>query len=99
MPHINEERYRQGLAAYRAGHSMRDLINVGEEIERSAEAAMDELRSRSEGGTPEEMAKREEFYKTRSEGMPSLIAGYADGFIDDIRMIARGSGQRRGQTA
>lgn len=89
MPHIVDHRYNQGLAAYRAGLSMRDIMNISDEIEVSAEKAMDEIRSRAMGGTPEEDAQRDAIRRERQDGVPSVIAGFTDGFIEDIRTLAR----------
>lgn len=79
MPSIIQSRYDQGLAAYRAGHGIRHVVEVLDEIERTA-------RSAQEDPGPE----------YNHDAGPSVIAGFADGLIADIRTIA---GQRRGQTA
>lgn len=78
-PPIIPARHTQGLAAYRAGLSIRELVGSLEEIDRMhAEAKTDE-----------------EHEEIAASG-PSLIAGFADGLIDDIRLLASA---RRGQRA
>lgn len=79
MPSIVQPRYDQGLAAYRAGHGIRHVVDVLDEIERTARAA-----------------KEDPGPSFGHDAGPSVIAGFADGVIADIRTIAA---QRRGQTA
>jgi hypothetical protein len=71
-PPIIPARHSQGLAAYRAGLSLAELNGVLREID-----AMHEK--------PE--LTNEEHDEIAHSG-PSLIAGFADGLIDDIRLIA-----------
>lgn len=78
-PPIIPARHSQGLAAYRAGHSIAELIGITEEIERMHEQAQ----------------SNEEHREIEASG-PSLIAGFADGLIEDIRLLASA---RRGQKA
>jgi hypothetical protein len=75
-----QARHAQGLAAYRAGHSIKHMIEVAGEIN-----AMHD----HPGITAEQHEEIE-------NSLPSFAAGFADGFLEDIRLIA---GQRRGQTA
>jgi hypothetical protein len=68
MSHIVAARHTQGLSAYRAGRSIRELITTFEEIEQMRDQA-----------TPNEEI---------DNAGPSLIAGFADGLIEDIRALA-----------
>jgi hypothetical protein len=68
-----EARHTQGLAAYRAGHTFKHAIEVANEIEQM---------HRAEGVTPEE-------HEEISASIPSFLSGFADGFLDDIRTIAK----------
>ncbi len=79
-PHIIDARHKQGLAAYRSGLSLRELIGVFEEI--------DEMHNH-------ERLTNEQHDAIDNAG-PSLVAGFADGLIEDIRLLASA---RRGQRA
>jgi hypothetical protein len=79
-PPIIPARHAQGLAAYRAGHSIAELIGISEEIDR----------------LHDQPDLTNEQHNEISAAGPSLIAGFADGLIDDIRLLA---GARRGQRA
>lgn len=78
-PPIIPARHAQGLASYRSGLSIAELMGISEEIE-----AMHET------------AKTNEEHDEIAAAGPSLIAGFADGLIDDIRLLAN---TRRGQRA
>jgi hypothetical protein len=78
-PPISPARHAQGLAAYRSGKSLKELIGLVAEID-----AMH---------TPE-MTNEEHDEIQAAE--PSVICGFADGFLEDIRTLAN---QRRGQRA
>jgi hypothetical protein len=67
------DRYAQGQASYRAGHHLRDLFPIMEEIERLHEQA--DLTNQQH----DEIAA----------GAHSLLIGFADSLIDDIRHAAR----------
>jgi len=85
-PVIIEARHKQGLAAYRAGLSLRELYSTLDEIERMHE----QVQGADATVQHEEIAN----------SGPSLIAGFADGLIDDIRNLARSTVfQRRGVSA
>lgn len=71
-PPISPARHAQGLAAYRSGQSIKDLMALQDEIDRMHEQA----------------TTNEEHDEIAAAG-PSIIAGFADGFIDDIRTLAR----------
>lgn len=79
MPSIVQSRYDQGLAAYRAGHGIRHVVEVLNEIETIARGAQEDPGA-----------------NFNHDAGPSVIAGFADGLIADIRLLAN---QRRGQTA
>lgn len=79
-------RHQQGLAAYRAGLTVRELIGISDEIEQ-----MHEQVEEVEGGP----SARDQHEEIANAG-PSLIAGFADGLVTDIRMLAN---SRRGITA
>jgi len=78
-PPIIPARHAQGLAAYRGGLSIRELIGITDEID-----------------LMHEQAKTDEEHQEIEASGPSLIMGYAEGVIEDIRLIAA---QRRGQRA
>lgn len=79
-PPIIPARHQQGLAAYRTGLSILELMGIQDEID--AMHAKPDL-------------THEEHDEIAAAG-PSLVAGYADGLIEDIRLIAA---TRRGQRA
>jgi hypothetical protein len=80
--------HAQGLAAYRAGLSIKEIMTISGEIELMHEQVPH--------GAEDANAQHDEI----AAAGPSLIAGFADGLIDDIRNIARSPGfQRRGQSA
>lgn len=81
MPKLIRPRYEQGLAAYRAGHGILHVMEIGDEIENFSRAAESD---------PGPMYSH--------DAMPSVIAGFADGLIEDIRRIT-GTGRRAGLTA
>ena len=78
MSHIVEARHAQGLQAYRAGHSIRDLVGITETID-----AMHQ----KDGLSNEE-------HEEIDNATPSLLAGFLDGLIEDIRSLRPGRGQR-----
>jgi hypothetical protein len=80
--HVTPARHAQGLSAYRAGRSIRELITTFEEIEQMHEQA----------------TTNEEHEEIDNAG-PSLIAGFADGLVEDIRTLRTLVQARRGQTA
>ena len=65
--HIVEARYTQGLAGYRAGHTIRDLIEIADTFEQDGE---------------------------NDDEMPSLMVGFLDGLIEDIRSLRPVRGQK-----
>ncbi len=79
-PPIIPTRHAQGLSAYRAGLTIRELIGISDEIE--AMHKQPDLTN-------------EQHNEIDASG-PSLIAGFADGLIEDIRFIAN---NKRGQRA
>lgn len=79
-PPIIPARHSQGLAAYRAGLTIRELVGTADEIDRMHD---------------DPNLTNEQHEEIAASG-PSLIAGFADGLIEDIRTIAAA---RRGQTA
>lgn len=82
--HIVEARYNQGLAAYRGGLSIREVITTFEEIDLMHE----------------QPDLTNEQHEEISNAGPSLIAGFADGLIDDIRKLAGSTNiTRRGASA
>lgn len=79
-------RYEQGLSAYRAGHSLRDIINLTNEIEKT----YDDLPA---DATPEQCD--EVFH-----GAQSATLGFAEGFLEDFRSILHSPTiSRRGPSA
>jgi hypothetical protein len=83
-PVIVPARYTQGLSAYRAGLSIKEIISTFEEIEQMHEQ-------------PD--LSNEQHEEIANAG-PSLIAGFADGLIDDIRKLASSTSiTRRGASA
>lgn len=93
MPSIVQSRYDQGLAAYRAGHGIRHVVEVLDEIERGARGDRGAYEVKSGPDFSDIVDPGPSFGR---DAGPSLIAGFADGVLADIRAIA---GQRRGQTA
>jgi hypothetical protein len=86
-PVIVPARYTQGLSAYRAGLSIKEIISTFEEIERMHEQVQ-----------PGENADAE--HDEIANAGPSLVAGFADGLIDDIRKLASSTNiTRRGASA
>jgi hypothetical protein len=75
---IVADRYAQGQAAYRAGHHIKDLFPIMEEIER----------------LHEQSAITNEQHDEIAAGAHSLIVGFADCVIDDIRNLARARNPR-----
>jgi hypothetical protein len=97
MPQLIQSRYAQGLAAYRSGQGVGQLIAALDKIERDASEESQKISLVYE--KPEDREAAHERLRAGDfshDAGPSLIAGFADGVIDDIRAIA---GQRRGQTA
>lgn len=106
MPKIIQSRYEQGLAAYRAGHGLIHIMEISDEIENAYRKRWDEIGSKaalSPGSDPAaidaDRAALEAGEFSRDAG-PSIVAGFADGLIDDIRRITSSPAlSRRGQTA
>lgn len=82
MPHskLIEARHAQGLNAYHTGASIKDVIRTLDEI-----MAMHDKPDLTH-----------DEHKEISDAGPSFIAGFADGALEDFRMIVA---QRRGQRA
>lgn len=80
-PPFSPSRHAQGLQLYRTGASIADLIRTVQDVERMHEQP---------GLTNEQ-------HDEIAAASPSLCAGFADGALDDIRLIA--TGQRRGVRA
>lgn len=70
-PPFSAARHTQGLQLYRTGASIADLIRTVQDIERMHDA---------EGVTNEQ-------HEEIAAASPSLCAGFADGVIDDIRLL------------
>jgi hypothetical protein len=70
-PVIITARHNQGLAAYRAGLTLKELITVFGDIE---------LMHEQPDLSPEQ-------HEEIDDAGPSLIAGFADGLIEDIRSL------------
>ncbi len=81
---IVAHRYNEGLAAYRAGHNLRDMINLTNEVEKTYDDLPPEA-------TPEQ--RNEVFH-----GAQSVMLGFLDGFLEDFRNPAV-SRTRRGPSA
>lgn len=79
MPHLDQARYAQGQAAYTQGLGIGHLIEIGDEVEKAASKAYDEAKSPEERDAAHRMG--------RGDAVPSLIAGFMDGLINDVRSI------------
>ena len=71
--HIVGARHAQGLQAYRAGHTIRDLVGIAE--------AIDEMYKEDD--------LSDEEHQEIKDAIPSVMAGFLDGLIEDIRTLAR----------
>lgn len=71
-PPIIPARHAQGLASYRAGLSIAELNGILSEIDAMHDQPDVSIEQHNE----------------IAASAPSLIAGYADGLIDDIRLLA-----------
>ena len=79
-PPIIDARYNQGLAAYRGGLSIRELIKITDEID----------------AMHDQPDVTDEMHNEIAASPSSLIMGFAEGLIEDLRLVAS---QRRGQRA
>lgn len=78
-PMLIAARHTQGLQAYRAGHGIDHLMDVAHEIETMHEAP--DLTN--------------EQHEEIDNSIPSFLAGYLSGLVEDVRFIAnrqRGGG-------
>lgn len=83
---IVAHRYEQGLAAYRAGRTVHDMINVTNEVEKTYDDLPPEATSE----------QRQEIF----HGAQSVMVGFLDGFLHDFRTILHsGAITRRGPSA
>ena len=100
MAHLVPSRYEHGLASYNAGKSIAYLIEVATEIDdrydelntaigRASETPDAKVRQRI--GDEREALRNGEY---GADAMPSLIAGFMDGFLADIRKLAASAGSR-----
>lgn len=102
MPQLIQSRYAQGLEAYRSGQGVGQLVATIDGIEHRFHELLDANGSRASESDPAKQAAIQAERDVLHNGEfghnagPSLIAGFADGLIADIRSLA---GQRRGQTA
>lgn len=71
-PKLVTARHTQGLAAYRAGHGIDHVMDISNEI--------DEMHKAPDLTT--------EQHDEIESSIPSFIAGYMSGLIEDIRFIA-----------
>jgi len=76
---IVNDRYVQGQAAYRAGHHIKDLMHISDELER----------------LHDDPSLTNEQHSDIAASAQSLVIGFADALIDDIRTIARGRANQR----
>ena len=82
-PVIVPARYTQGLSAYRAGLSLKELLSTLAEVDQMHE----------------QFDLTKEQHEEISNSCQSIVAGFADGVIDDIRYLRSSNLQRRGQSA
>lgn len=82
-PQLIEARYQQGLNAYRAGQTIREMILLGDEI--SAMHQQPDL--------------TDEQHDEIAYAPGSIAAGFADGFLEDFRSLIGNPVPRRGHTA
>lgn len=75
---IVADRYAQGQASYRAGHHLKDLFPIMEEIER----------------LHDQPDMTNEQHDAVAAAPHSLLIGFADALIDDIRAISGGTRNR-----
>lgn len=97
MPCISTEHYEQGRALYEAGHDLRELMENGAAMESRSHAEHEAV----EAGFDPNVAKpgdREERHRAVSErydgAEQSLILGFADSFLADIRRAVTLRGRR-----
>lgn len=100
MPHISATHYDQGRAIYDGGGTVRQLTETAEQLDAQREAAHDALEKswRDDPADPppipesrhEAHSKVDETYRNAA---PSLIAGFLDGLLVEIRRITRSRGQ------
>lgn len=86
--YLHPGHYQTGLAAYRGGQTLEHVFQIADGLEVAAEAAVASL--------PPGGESREAIYRERHLALPSLLTGFADGLLADLRTLA---GTRRGQTA
>lgn len=93
MSHLNLARYEQGRMAYREGYGVAHLVEAATEIDdrydelntaigRASETPDAKVRERM--GDEREALRTGEF---GADAMPSLIAGFVDGFLTDFRVL------------
>jgi hypothetical protein len=93
MANLISSRYEQGFAAYRAGQNVAYLVEVSNEIDerydelnvaigKASQTPSAEARNRI--GDERDALRTGEY---GADAMPSLIAGFVDGFLADFRKL------------
>jgi hypothetical protein len=84
-PKLVEEFYQQGLAIYQAGHPLRELMLNAEAFEAREDAEHKAAEVRTDTDRNKLHQDISDHYRGAAQ---SLITGYADGVIGDIRRAA-----------
>jgi len=93
MPRISEPHYHQGRAIYDGGGTIRQLIETQDQLEAQADAAHRAV----DAGPDDPAINRNDIHQKLADesrnAAPSLIAGFLDGFLVDVRRTSRRGGQ------
>lgn len=93
MSHISEPHYHQGRAIYDGGGTVRQLIETSGQLEAQCDAAHRAVEiAPVEPGINSDDVHRAISDTYRDAG-PSIIAGFLDGFLVEIRRLTRSRGQ------
>lgn len=97
MPKIVAEHYEQGRAIYQAGHDLRELMANADAMDTRRQAEHDAVEANLDPNVDKssEIGEKHFVIDDRYRGAEqSLILGFADCFLADIRRAVQPRGQR-----
>lgn len=93
MPKISENHYHQGRAIYDGGGTVRQMIETFDQMEAQTEAAHAALSQTEDPARIDYSDKHRDISEAHRDALPSIVAGFLDGFLVDIRRTSRRGGQ------
>jgi len=93
VPRISEQHYHQGRAIYDGGGTIRQLIETQDQFDKQADAAHRAVDAGPDDPNINRNDAHQSIADTFRDAAPSLITGFLDGLLVDVRRINRSRGQ------